>query len=81
MERPIVTTNNVGCVELIDDGVNGYMCEPRSAEDLAEKIEKMYLLSADERKAMGEAGRAMIKAKFDEKVVIQQYHQRISQYL
>ncbi|MCQ2217491.1 MAG: glycosyltransferase family 4 protein [Paludibacteraceae bacterium] len=81
MERPIVTTNNVGCIELIDDGVNGYMCEPRSAEDLADKIEKMYRLSAEERVAMGKAGRAMILAKFDERIVIQQYHQRISQYL
>lgn len=81
MERPIVTTLNVGCVELLDEGVNGYLCKPRSAEDLADKLERMYLLSEDERKAMGAAGRAMIKAKFDEKLVIQQYHQRISQYL
>lgn len=81
MEKPIVTTNNVGCVELVDKGVNGYLCEPRSAEDLADKIEKMYKLSADERKAMGVAGREMIKAKFDEKIIIEQYHQRISQYI
>lgn len=81
MERAIVTTRNVGCVELLDEGVNGYLCEPRSAEDLADKIEKVYLLPAEKREAMGKAGRMMIKAKFDEKLVIQQYHQRISQYL
>lgn len=81
MEKPIVTTNNVGCVEVIEDGVNGYMCEPRSADNLREKMERLYLLSEEDRLAMGKAGRNIIKEKFDEKIIIAKYEERISKYL
>lgn len=81
MKKPIITTNNVGCVELIEDGVNGYMCEPRSTDDLVEKMERLYQLSQEERSAMGEAGHNIIKQKFDEKIIISDYENRILQYL
>lgn len=81
MEKPIIATNNVGCVELVEDGVNGYLCEPKSAEDLMEKMERLYLLSEAERKAMGEAGRNIIKQRFDENIIISEYQKRLSQYM
>jgi glycosyltransferase involved in cell wall biosynthesis len=71
--RPIITTNAVGCKEVVDDGVNGYLCQPRDAVDLANKIEKMLLLSADQRIEMGLRGREKIEREFDEKVVIGKY--------
>jgi glycosyltransferase involved in cell wall biosynthesis len=71
--RPIITTNAVGCKEVVDDGVNGYLCQPRDAVDLANKIEKMLLLSADQRIEMGLRGREKVEREFDEKVVIGKY--------
>jgi glycosyltransferase involved in cell wall biosynthesis len=71
--RPIITTNAVGCKEVVDDGVNGYLCQPRDAADLAKKIEKMLLLSREQRTEMGLRGRVKVEREFDERVVIGKY--------
>ncbi|WP_036830306.1 glycosyltransferase, partial [Photobacterium sanctipauli] len=34
MGKPIVTTDNVGCRETVDDGINGFLCIPKSTESL-----------------------------------------------
>ncbi len=73
MAKPIITTNVPGCREVVDDGINGFLCESRSTEDLASKIEMMLKLDDSERKKMGEAGRAKMLAEFDEKIVIDKY--------
>jgi glycosyltransferase involved in cell wall biosynthesis len=44
MARPIITTDAVGCREVVDDGVNGVLCKVRDSADLAEKMAKMLLL-------------------------------------
>lgn len=81
MEKPIITTDNVGCRDVVDDGVNGYLCEVRNAVDLAEKMEMMLKLSEAERKIMGEAGREKIVREFDEKIVITKYLDSIKDIL
>ncbi len=73
MAKPIITTNVVGCKEVVDDGINGFLCEAKNAKDLARQIEKMILLSSYEREEMGWAGRAKIINEFDEKIVIDKY--------
>lgn len=71
--KPIITTDNVGCRDVVDDGVNGYLCEPRSAEDLAEKIEMFMDLTPYEREEMGTKSRIKVKREFDESIVINKY--------
>ena len=73
MEKPIIATDVVGCREVVEDGVNGYLCEVRNAQDLADKMEKMYSLTAEERQRLGQAGREKIIREFDEKIVITKY--------
>ena len=73
MARPIVTTDAVGCREVVDDGVNGYLCKVRDARDLAEKMEQMLLLSPEQRAQMGLRGHAKMVAEFDEQIVINKY--------
>jgi glycosyltransferase involved in cell wall biosynthesis len=73
MARPIVTTNSVGCREVVEDGVNGYLCRTKDALDLAEKIAKIIALSPEERQEMGRRGREKVKQEFDEKIVINKY--------
>ena len=77
MAKPIITTNNVGCRDVVDNGVNGYLCEVRNAQDLADKMEKMLNLSEDERKVMGKAGRKKMIKQFDESIVINKYLEAI----
>ena len=73
MGRPIITTNSVGCREVVDDGVNGFLCQPQDAQDLAEKMERFIALSSSERAEMGRRGREKIEREFDEKIVIAKY--------
>ena len=77
MARPIVTTDAVGCREVVDDGSNGYLCKPQNASDLADKMEKIVSLTNEEREAMGLQGRQKVEHKFDEKIVIQKYLEAI----
>ncbi len=71
--RPIITTDRAGCREVIDDGVNGYICKQNDTEDLIRQIEKFMELSVEERKNMGLAGRKKVEKEFNRQIVIDQY--------
>ena len=73
MARPIITTDVVGCREVVDHGVNGYLCKVRDSGDLAEKMVSLLSLSPEQRSEMGQRGRAKIEVEFDEKIVISKY--------
>jgi glycosyltransferase involved in cell wall biosynthesis len=73
MGRPIITTDAVGCREVVDDGQNGYLCKVRDATDLAEKMERMLSLTLDQRQQMGLYGRLKMEREFDEQIVIKRY--------
>ena len=80
MEKPIITTNNVGCKETVDNGINGFLCEVKNPKDLADKMEKMLNLSEKERIKMGKAGRKKMEREFDEKIIIRKYLQLIKSF-
>lgn len=71
--RPVISTDRSGCREVIDHGINGYIVQPKSAEDLIEKLEQFLRLSARERKAMGLAGREKAERQFDRQIVVDAY--------
>lgn len=77
--RPIITTNRAGCREVIDDGVNGFICKQKDSEDLIKQVEKFLKLSWEERKNMGLAGRRKVEKEFDRQIVIDKYLQEIAQ--
>lgn len=81
MARPIVTTDSVGCRDVVDDGVNGYLCKPKDVSDLADKMERIVRMSPAEREVMGSLGRAKIEREFDEKIVIEKYLSAIEEAL
>lgn len=75
--KAIITTNAVGCREVVDDGINGFLCQPRSVNDLKAKMEKMLLLPEEQRLQMGRKGREKVLKQFDEQIVIDRYVQAI----
>jgi len=81
MGRAIVTSNAVGCREVVEDGVNGFLCQPRDAADLAAKLEKMIELSPAARAEMGRRGREKMEREFDERIVIDRYLATIGEIL
>lgn len=40
--RPVIGTNVGGIPEIISDGVNGYIVEPKNSEQIAEKVIKLF---------------------------------------
>lgn len=81
MGKPIVTTDNVGCRETVDDGINGYLCELRSTQSLTEKLDLMIKMTHEQRLEMGRQSRLKIERDFDEKIVIQKYLDAIDEVL
>lgn len=81
MGRPIVTTDAVGCRDVVDHGVNGFLCKVKDAADLAEKMEKIILLSPFERREMGLSGRRKVELEFDERLVVEKYLQAVESVL
>ncbi len=77
MGKPIITTNVVGCKDVVEHGVNGFLCEVKNAQELALKMKEMLQLSEGQRRSMGENGRLKMEQEFDEKIVIQKYLQAI----
>lgn len=81
MAKPIVTTNVAGCKEVVDDSINGFLCEVKNAKDLALKMIKMINLTSDERVVMGKAGREKMIREFDESIVINKYLETIKEII
>jgi glycosyltransferase involved in cell wall biosynthesis len=73
MELPIVTTDWVGCREVVEDGITGFLCRPRDSVDLSRAMLKVCSLSTVERAEMGRRGRDRVAEKFDERIVIARY--------
>jgi glycosyltransferase involved in cell wall biosynthesis len=81
MARPLIATNVTGCRDIVEDGVNGFLCKVKSGNDLAEKMIKMMNLSPVERDEMGRKGREKMIKEFDKKIVIQKYLEAIEEIL
>ena len=60
---PIVTTNEGGIPDVVQDGVNGVICERNNAESLAVAIERL-LLNPELRRQMGQKGFEILNQKF-----------------
>ncbi len=73
MAKPIITTDNVGCRDVVEDGVTGFLVKPNNSADLAEKMERMLSLSEAERREMGRKSREKIIREFDERLVLKEY--------
>lgn len=68
--RPVITSNIHGCLEAVEDGVTGYLCEKKNADDLYRVMKKLTELPYEKRKAMGLAGRERMEQVFDKKKVV-----------
>lgn len=70
MGRPVITSNIHGCMEAVENGVSGYLCQRQNVDDLYQVMKKFSILSYDEKKDMGLAGRKRMEDIFDKKKVV-----------
>ncbi len=79
MGRPIITTDNVGCRDVIDDGANGFKVKPRDVNSLLTALENFCDLDSDEIMKMSIVARAKVEKEFDELIVLKEYLDAISE--
>ena len=80
LKKPIITTNTPGCKEAVEEGVNGFLCEPKDTSSLISNILRFINLSDELKKQMGVAGRKRAEEIFNIKNVIDIYHSITDKY-
>lgn len=60
--KPVVAFDSSSTPEIVDDGVNGYLVEPRNVREYAEKILE---LDEDKRISFGQAARGKVESCFE----------------
>ena len=70
---PIITNNSRGCREVVDEGFNGFLCEPKNINSLISKTNQFINLSFKSRLQMGKNSRQKALNNFDEEIVLNSY--------
>lgn len=70
MAKPVIGTSLGGIPEVIEDGVNGYLAEPRNSKDLADKLE-ILIDNITLRQRMGKEGRDKFELRFEAKTMLE----------
>ena len=73
MARPLIATRVAGCRDVVEEGLNGYLCEPGDSVSLAAAMKEFADLSEKSRLAMGAAARRKVQERFSEQVVVRTY--------
>jgi glycosyltransferase involved in cell wall biosynthesis len=81
MCKALIATDTAGCRDIIQDGVNGYLCRQKDGQDLADKMEKYYQLPSEDKRQMGIAGRERILQHFTQEIITQIYLGKLSSLL
>ena len=79
--RFLITTNNPGCQETVDDNKTGYIYQGGDVDALVHSIKRFLALSNSQRKLAGEQGRKRMEEKFSRKLVIKAYKEEINRIL
>ena len=64
MEVPVVANAITGIVELVENGVSGFLVRPGRVDELTEQLAKL-LEDPALRRSMGRAGRARVQSEYD----------------
>ena len=70
MGRPLITSQIHGCMEAVENGVSGYLCQRQNADSLYWVIKKFILLPYEEKRAMGKNARTWMEKMFDKQKVV-----------
>ena len=65
---PLVTTNTIGCRDVVEDGLNGYLVPVKDSENLALAIEKL-IIDENLRAKMGNESFKLAISKFSSKII------------
>lgn len=75
--RPCIASDINGSVDVVRDGVNGYIFKRGNADSLVEKVEKFMSLSYEQKCQMGLNGHEKVAREFDREIVISRYMEEL----
>lgn len=73
MGLPSITTDVPGCRNIIQDNINGFICEAKNSKSLESAMLKMINTPSEDILKMGKAARNIVENSFDEQIVIKEY--------
>ena len=79
--KPIITTNIPGCREVVEEGVNGFLIKPKDVDSLVQALKKAINLGKDKIIDMGRKSRELAEKKFDSKIIVGVYIEKILEIL
>ena len=79
--RFLITTNNPGCQETLEDGETGFIYPGGNVDALVDAIERFLAMSNTQRQQMGELGRERVKNIFSRTIVVNAYKEKIKELL
>ena len=79
--RFLISTNNPGCQETIEDNITGFIYQGGNVDALVSAIERFLAMSNAQRKEAGEKGRERMLKHFSRRIVIKEYNDSIKNIL
>jgi len=76
--KPAIATNVPGCQEVVVAGETGLLCKVKDAHSLASAMKRFIRMSRGERARLGQNARRMVEVHYNEKTVLNTYHQLIT---
>ncbi len=73
MCKPLITSDNVGCHDVVEDGKNGYLVAMNDLSSLVSAMTKMIKIDDESYQSMAVAGRQLIERCYDKRHVIEKY--------
>jgi glycosyltransferase involved in cell wall biosynthesis len=73
MGLPLISTKVPGCMEVIVDGFNGFLCNSSDSLDLANKMEKFLNLPNNVKNEMSLNSREIVVSRFSKQFIVGQY--------
>jgi glycosyltransferase involved in cell wall biosynthesis len=81
METPIITTDNVGCRDIVDHNKGGFLFQNKDVDEFEKHVMTFIEMEAQDKMVMGKLGRMKIEREFDEKKVIEVYLSSVNSIL
>lgn len=75
--RPAVTSDCIGCNNIIQDGVSGLLSKVADKDDVTAKMESFIKLPYCDKMEMGIKGRRIVEEKFNRQIVVKAYIEEI----
>jgi glycosyltransferase involved in cell wall biosynthesis len=81
MACPIIASEVPGCTDIVIDGVNGILCQPKNSQSLLAAVKRFLDMSPQDRHKMGQNGRDIVLSKFTNERVFSKYQSSIEEVL